>query len=140
MNERIGYETEIDVQSLAYKLGIDISIPFTPLRYDHVWDIDGILYRVQIKHSQPIIKDDIPYGFEFSGKSDGTNRYDGQVDGFATVYEGKLYFVPISEIKNENKLYYLINYGHSMNEFKWAIDYEVNSIKKLKQILKRNNI
>ena len=130
--ERRGYITEVALEFLAYNIGIDISIPRTPLRYDQVWDIGNRLLRVQIKSCQEIIKDNILYGIEFPN-----NKYNAnEIDGMATMYKGKIYYIPIEKCARENKLYFLINKGHDSNEFKWAQDYEINSLNKLKSIVK----
>ena len=130
---RIGYATEFLVEGKAYNIGIDISVPVSPLRYDQIWDINTHLIKVQIKHASPIIKDNIIYGFKFTGK----NYKEDEIDGIATIYNDKLYFIPIKQSSNENKLYFIIDQSIETNPFKWANDYEVTSIKKLRRLLKK---
>ena len=128
---RSGYLTEILVEGAAYGVGLNISRPMTPLRYDQIWDLGHKLLRVQVKHSNPLVKNDIVYGLEF--KSDGYNSE--EIDGFATYFEDKLYYIPIKESANITKLYFIVD--SQISDFKWAEDYEVNSRKKLKKIINR---
>lgn len=130
-NERIGYLTEHAVSYLAYSFGVDVSLPTTPIRYDQVWDIGSRILRVQIKHASDIIyNDNIVIGFRFGDEKYAKN----EIDGIATEYNNKLYFIPIEKCARENKLYFLIAKGY--DNTKWAEDYEVSSLEKLKRILK----
>ena len=63
---KTGITTELEIQYNVSKLGAIVSIPYGDCaRYDHIWDINGKLLKVQIKTSQPLNDDS---GFKFPGK------------------------------------------------------------------------
>lgn len=84
----IGNTTELDVLAYISRLHYYVSIPFGGnARYDQIWDINGKLYKVQIKTSN--ISDD------GSVISFNTGKYDSsEIDGFSTFFNGKCYYIP----------------------------------------------
>lgn len=123
---KTGITTELEVQLHVSSIGGVVSIPYGDCaRYDHIWDINGQLYRVQIKKSSLL---DDESGIVFPGKN-SNGRYDAsQVDGIATTYDGKCYFVPISDCSNEIKLRFTLPKNANPETTKFAYDYELHRI------------
>lgn len=123
---KTGITTELEVQVAVSKLGAIVSIPYGDYaRYDHIWDIDGRLLRVQIKTSTML---DDESGFKFPGKNT-SGKYDAsQIDGIATIYDGKCYFVPIDDCSNEIKLRFTMPENAQVDQIKFAHDFELQRI------------
>ena len=103
----IGDITELEILTYITKLGYLVSKPFGDRgRYDQIWDINGLLLKIQIKTSHAI--DDEETGITFSGRSSkrkqgksvNTRYNEKEVDYFATIYNGKCYMIPICEVSN----------------------------------------
>lgn len=125
-NMKVGITTELEIQYNVSKYGIMVSIPYGDCaRYDHIWDINGVLLRVQIKTSMPL---EDGTGFKFSGKNNSGKYNNNQVDGIATTFNGKCYFVPIKDCGNEIKLRYTLPNNCNPNQIKFAHDYELHRI------------
>lgn len=122
----IGHIVEAEVLTLASKLGIDVSLPFGgQLRYDQIWDINGKLYKIQIKHAE-----------EFKGGSyiklanrTRAGKYEAhEIDGIVTCYKNKLYYIPHNELSSKDKrLYFFLEKEDAMNyhQVHWAKDFEL---------------
>ena len=123
---KTGITTELEVQVAVSKLGAIVSILYGDCaRYDHIWDIDGRLLRVQIKTSTML---DDESGFKFPGKNTA-GKYDAsQIDGIATMYDGKCYFVPIDDCSNEIKLRFTMPENAQVDQIKFAHDFELQRI------------
>lgn len=123
---KTGITTELEVQVAVSKLGAVVSIPYGDCaRYDHIWDIAGRLLRVQIKTSTVL---DDESGFKFPGKNT-TGKYDAsQIDGIATMHDGKCYFVPIDDCSNEIKLRFTMPENAQVDQIKFAHDFELQRI------------
>mgnify|MGYP002512824013 CR=1 FL=1 len=81
----IGNTTELDVLAYISRLHYYVSIPFGGnARYDQIWDINGKLYKVQIKTSN--ISDDGSVISFNTGKYDEAiallSSYPSQVSGY----------------------------------------------------------
>lgn len=123
---KTGITTELEIQYNVSKLGAIVSIPYGDCaRYDHIWDINGKLLKVQIKTSQPLNDDS---GFKFPGKNNSGKYDESQIDGIATVYDGKCYFVSIAECSNETKLRFTLPERSNPEQIKFAHDYELHRI------------
>jgi hypothetical protein len=122
----IGNTTELDVLAYISRLHYYISIPFGGnARYDQIWDINGKLYKVQIKTSN--ISDD------GSVISFNTGKYDAsEIDGFATFFNGKCYYIPYEKTSTkEVKLRFNLPENSNPKNIKFAFDYEVERILQL---------
>jgi hypothetical protein len=95
-----GLSTELAVRKAFIDNGFGVSIPLLPTsRYDMIADIDGYLFKVQIKTAQPIENSD---GFLVKLKSSRTHRWgvcdvkynSSEVDMFATYYNNNVYVIP----------------------------------------------
>lgn len=123
---KIGILTELEVQHHMSKLGAIISTPYGDCaRYDQIWDINGHLIRVQVKMSS-LLEDES--GIVFSGKNTAGKYTNDQIDGIATFYEGKCYFVPIDDCSNEIKLRFTLPKNSQVEHIKFAYDYEVERV------------
>lgn len=134
MNEGnlIGELTEIEVMLAARRFGINISIPFgNNLRYDQIWDVNGKLYRIQVKHAR--VSDD-KSSFYISGKSAAGGGYnDSEIDAIVTIHNNVLYFIPINEIGQSGKTLRLFHNDNTINQpqIHWAYNYVVQNKLKL---------
>lgn len=127
----IGEQTELTVLILAHRLGINVSIPWGDgLRYDQIWDVNGTLYRIQIKHAR--IMDDgntieIPgkSSTRKKGKTKNIRYTKDEVDAIVTVYKDTLYFIPIGEMSATKRLRFEGTKNFQQANINWARDYEV---------------
>lgn len=122
----IGNTTELDVLAYISRLHYYVSIPFGGnARYDQIWDINGKLYKVQIKTSS--LTDD---GSAIVFK---TGKYlSEEIDGFATYCNGKCYYIPYNKASSsEVKLRFTLPENSNPKNIKFAFDYEVERILKL---------
>ena len=119
----IGELTEIEVLLCARKLGIDVSIPFgNNFRYDQIWDVNGKLYKIQIKHANMASDGS---GFHVSGKS-STGKYDStEIDAIVTSLNGIIYYIPSNEIGQGGKTLRLHHTPNTISQpqIRWAYDY-----------------
>jgi hypothetical protein len=118
-----GNSTELEVLAYISRLNNYVSIPFGGnARYDQIWDINGKLYKVQIKTSS--LADD-GSAIVFS-----TGKYDSsEIDGFATYYNGKCYYIPHDRASTSSvKLRFNLPEGSDPKNIKFAFDYEVERI------------
>ena len=123
---KTGITTELEVQYAISKLGATVSIPYGDCaRYDHVWDIDGKLLRVQIKTAAAL--EDLS-GFKFPGRNNAGKYDSSQIDGIATIFNGKCYYVPVEDCSNETKLRFTLPEKSDPTTVKFAFDYELERI------------
>ena len=132
MNGKIkGIVTENEVMTELTRLGVDVSIPRGDnAPYDLVADINGRLYKIQVKWPR----------FRFGGsfvinctrskriKNNTTihEQYaDTDVDFFATCANGKCYLVPASEVGTEISLRFVNDGRKGAN---MASDYELEKV------------
>ena len=101
-----GNLTELQVITAIYELGYDVSIPYgNNARYDLIMDINGKLFRVQVKTCQ-VDTTGISFSCRSTHKGVHNTTYQyytaEEVDYFATFYDGKCYLVPIAECIKTN--------------------------------------
>ena len=119
----IGNSAELDVLAYISRLNNYVSIPFGGnARYDQIWDINGKLYKIQIKNSK--LSDDN------SIISFNTGKYEAnEIDGFATFCNGKCYYIPLEKASStEVKLRFNLPENSNPKNIKFAFDYEVERI------------
>ena len=119
----IGNTIELDVLAYISKLNNYVSLPFGGnARYDQIWDINDVLYKVQIKKSN-ISEDGSVITFN-------TGKYNtNEIDGFATYFNGKCYYVPVEKAsKSEVKLWFTLPENSDPKKIKFAFDYEVERV------------
>lgn len=124
-----GKITELEVLSYVIKKGYSVSIPFGDKdRYDQIWDIDGKLYKVQVKTSS--LKDNGTY-LEFAcytvcnGKKHTYLKE--EIDLFATYYNNQVYVVPIEECSTNKRLRFTSTRPNQPN-ISWAKDYTFEEV------------
>lgn len=121
----IGYITELEVATLAIKMGIKVSLPLDPeSRYDQIWDINGKLLKIQIKTCE-LIKNGA--AIRFGNKAKRPYR-ENEIDAIVTAHENRLYLIPFEEINSSSykTLFFHLEKEDAMNyhQVNWAKDYE----------------
>lgn len=112
--KRQGNVTEMECMLAFMNLGYQVSIPFgEDSRYDFIADVNNKLYRIQCKHSSPIIDNNIVTSIHFKTVRQSGNQASHwtrtkytkeEIDYFATSYEGKCYLVPVDQCSLEKTL------------------------------------
>ena len=127
-----GQITELQILQYIIKKGYSVSLPFGDKeRYDQVWDIDGKLFRVQIKTSRYINENREGITFNCYSVCNGhKHRYSKQdIDLFATIWEDELYIVPVEECSLEKVLRFASQQPNQPN-INWAKDYLFSEVMK----------
>lgn len=104
----IGNIVEIEAQLLATKMGIQVSIPYGDrARYDQIWDINGKLWRIQVKKCNLIKNDCIEINCKSSmrvhGKIVNKGYTKDEIDYLVTCYDGKCYIIPVDQLPSRSK-------------------------------------
>lgn len=111
----LGNLTELQCITRFYELGYPVSIPYGDSeKYDMILDVNGKLYRLQCKHANLHIENEIVQYITIktvwqSGYTKNSsyqrNQYTKEdCDYFVTHYEGKNYLVPVEQCSNEKNL------------------------------------
>lgn len=124
-----GKITELKVLLKATELGIDVSIPYgDKSRYDQIWDINNKLYRIQIKTAH--YKDNKKLAIQFNCYSSSNGKrflYNkNQIDYFCTVWNDKVYLVPVEQCSSEKTLW--LELQERCNECNKASDFEIEHV------------
>jgi hypothetical protein len=128
-----GKITELEVMSYVIKKGFSVSTPFGDKdRYDQIWDINGKLFRVQIKTSHLCLKNaGKAIEFKCQGTSNGkTTVYSkNDIDYFATFWEDRVYVVPVEECSSKK----ILRFESTINQSTicWAKDYTFEEVFKI---------
>lgn len=123
-----GLTTELQCQLFFTQLGYNVSIPLgEDCKYDLIVDIDGDLYKIQVKtcHEED-------NGIEFRTKSSyltsqgsvSTSYSEKDIDFFATYYNNKCYLIPVNQCGKATKK---LLFEESVRAA-FLDDYEANSI------------
>ena len=106
-----GNLTELEVLTYMTRLGYQVSVPFGDReRYDQIWDVHGKLLKVQVKtaswvdESNTAIKFSCRSSQRSHSKTKNTRYQEGEIDYFATFWDGQCYLVPLAETSNEKIL------------------------------------
>lgn len=134
MNTNIqGKMTELKVMSYVIERGFSVSIPFGDKdRYDQIWDINGKLYRIQVKTCHLNEKTETKsIVFKTTGTSNGrTTKYSKQdIDYFATFWENQVYVIPVEETSSRK----VLRFESLTNSpaISWAKDYTFEEVFKV---------
>lgn len=127
-----GKSTESEVLYIATKYGIIVSLPFGGQeRYDQIWDVNGKLLKIQIKHAQ--LSED---GSHISLSCQSKKRYEeGEIDAVVTCWNGKLYYIPFDKVNrsSKKKLYFNLTPEVAQkcqpSQINWAIYHEWEYLK-----------
>ena len=132
-----GNLTELQCLTAFIEQGCGVSIPYGDnLKYDFVVDVNGNLYKVQVKTSS--LRDE--NSIQFSCRSTHVNcagvkneRYSSDDIGFfATYWEHKCYLIPISECSITKTLRFAPPKNGQIKGISFAKDYEL--VKQLSKI------
>jgi hypothetical protein len=133
----IGNITELEVLTYVTKLGYQVSIPFGDReRYDQIWDINGKLIKVQVKTSHSIDEDNLAIKFSCrssqrrDGKSIHTLYKKGEIDYFATMWDGQCYLVPVEETSTQKVLRLSPSRNCQVKGISFADSYKVEEVLK----------
>lgn len=104
----IGQITETQVLLKCLELGLTVSIPYgDKSRYDLIIDYKGQLLRIQIKTSRKANTTKEAFMFNcysvVNGKKHKYNKT--EIDFFASVWNNKVYLVPVEECSSEKTLW-----------------------------------
>ena len=126
----IGNIAELEVQTYMTKLGVMVSIPYGDrARYDQIWDVNGKLLKVQIKHAKEgdaYITVTCKSSVRRQGKRVELRYTPDEVDGIATFYNGRVYFIPIDKTARAGKtLRFESPASNALSIVNWASDFEV---------------
>lgn len=142
MNEakRIGSMTELRIMLSFIELGYNVSTPYGDSeRYDFVADINGRMLRIPCKSPKPFrgVAFDIDFRRsnyrQWACKQKLVLYQPGEVDYFATWYEGQTYLIPFEEGR------YKIRLRNAPTKIKYegfhkAEDYEIKTV--LEELIK----
>lgn len=120
-----GQLTELKILHYIIGCGYSASLPFgDKARYDQIWDIAGKLFRVQIKTARPLKDNQDGITFNCYSVCNGhKHRYSKHdIDLIATIWEDRLYIVPIEECSLEKILRFTSPQPAQPN-INWAKDY-----------------
>ena len=129
----IGKLTELKVLQYAIERGVLVSIPFGDKeRYDQIWDINGKLFRIQIKTARPndeqinsiVFNCRTTYSRKTGSKTHHYNK--NEVDFFATFWDNVCYLIPLDECGDKKVLRFLSK--QNSPNISWAKDYEFDNI------------
>lgn len=132
-----GNLTELQCITAFYELGYKVSIPYgEDSRYDFIADVNGKLLLIQCKTSRLIDDDNSSGAFVFATSSTRSNtqgsirhNYKGQIDFFATYWNGKCYIVPVEECGiTEKKLRFEPPKNGQKKGISFAKDYELSTL------------
>ena len=134
-----GNLTELQCLAAFVKEGCGVNIPYGDCYpYDFIADIDGHLFKIQVKTSS--IKDE--NSIKFSCRSTHVNcngvsnvRYQAQdVDYFATYWDNQCYLIPFNECSVEKTLRFAPPKNGQTKGITFAKDYILEEyIKKIKE-------
>lgn len=129
---QVGKITELEVLSYVVRCGYSVSLPFGDKdRYDQIWDINGKLFKVQVKTSKWTDEKHTAIVFNCYTVCNGKKHLyvDGEVDLFATMCNGQLYVVPKNECSTLKKLRFSSEQANLPN-INWAKDYTFEEVLK----------
>jgi hypothetical protein len=141
-----GNLTELQCLAAFVQQGCAVSIPYGDnSKYDFIADIDGRLYKIQVKTAS--LKRETGGAITFSCRSTHVNctgvkniRYnENEIDFFATYWENQCYIVPISECSTEKTLRFVPPKNGQIKGVIFAKDYTIElRLKKLKEEVVEN--
>lgn len=130
-----GKITELQVATYFLQKGYIISQPLVDTRYDFLLEYQDKILKIQVK-SSTIIGDNEAIQFKtcntHTNTQGTTNRnYKGEIDYFATIYNGKCYLIPIEECGSRSKILRLApTKNGQIKGICWAENYELEKILK----------
>lgn len=134
-SKQLGNVTEVSVMLSFLKLGYNVLTPYGDCeRYDFVADINGTLYKIQVKTSKD---EDGKFSFNTASThyTDGKCIHDSytkdEIDFFATVYNDECYLIPVEKCGGRStSLRYETPKNGQTRGIKWAKDYRLEEVVK----------
>ena len=123
-----GNYVELAVALEALKRNIRVSMPYGDNSdYDQIWDIDGRLYKVQVKYAAMLsngsYRVNMQHGIYKDGKM-GPQKYTPQtVDIFATIIDGDCCIIPIEKSSSVMTFRVTESGNQQQSGINWAHDY-----------------
>lgn len=137
-----GNLTELQCLSAFVEQGCIVSIPYGDnSKYDFIADIDGKLFKIQVKTSS--FKDENAISFScrtthVNCKGVKNERYSpNEVDFFATYWKNQCYLVPVKECSVTKTLRFAPPKSGQLKGITFAKDYELQ--KQLKKVKEENS-
>ena len=135
-SKQIGNLTEMECMLAFMRHGFNVLTPYGDCeRYDFVADVNGILFKIQVKTSRPArgVEGAIVFNTSSQTTSNGKmvhHSYDDtQIDYFMTFYEGKAYLIPVNECSTRAKtLRFLPPKNGQIKGITFAKDYEFEKV------------
>ena len=134
-SKQIGNVTEMQCMLEFLKLGYNVLTPYGDCeRYDFVVDINGKMYKIQVKTAR--VAEDKSY-IEFNTSSQSTKNgkmihytYDEtQIDYFMTFYGLQAYLIPVNEVSaREKRLRFTPPKNGQIKGITFATDYELEKV------------
>lgn len=132
-----GNLTELQCLSAFVEQGCAVSIPYGDnSKYDFIADIDGYLFKIQVKTSS--LKDENTISFScrtthVNCKGVKNERYSSnEVDFFATYWNNQCYLIPVGECSVTKTLRFAPPKNGQSKGITFAVDYELQ--KQLKKV------
>ena len=105
---QVGQLTEAIVLVEALKQNIIVSYPYgDKARYDMLFDINGRIFKIQVKTSREAKVSGSAFMFNcYSVVNGHKHKYnETEIDYFATVWENQVYLIPVAECSTEKTLW-----------------------------------
>ena len=127
-----GNLTELAVMMKAIELGIVVSVPYGDCdKYDQIWDIGNKLLKVQVKTArQAGMYNNFTFNC-YSVANGKKHKYTKQdIDYFATIYDNKVYLIPVEHCSLEKTLWLSIPKELESQKQKFALaeNYKIEKI------------
>lgn len=134
-SKQIGNLTELQCITRFYELGFTVSVPYGDSeKYDFILDVNGNLYRLQVKHANLHFNSNRQIDFITldttwqSGYTKGKNwkyhKYtENEIDYFVTHYDGKNYLIPVAECSTMKTLRILKPKNNQKQNIHYLKDY-----------------
>lgn len=122
-----GNITELAVMLAAIKAGYIVSLPYGDCdKYDQLWDLNGRIIKVQVKTARQKSKYNNFIFNCYSVANGKKHKYTKQdIDYFATIWNDKVYLIPVEECSLEKTLWLETPKELSTARLALAKDYEL---------------
>lgn len=135
-SKQVGNITEMECLLAFMKLGYNVLTPYGDCeRYDFAVDIQGKLYKIQVKTSRTEDEEQSYIVFNTSSQSTKNGKqvhytYDEtQIDYFMTCYNGISYLIPVQETSaREKRLRFIPPKNGQIKGISFAKDYELEKV------------
>lgn len=124
--------TELEVLTYATKKGLQVSQPIGDrARYDQIWDLNGKLYKIQVKTSN-LKKDGLLINCRSNtvknGKISYTSYTKDEIDFFATYFNNNCYLIPVEESNSTFFIRFIPPKNNQKRGINYSKDYTLENI------------